>query len=243
MNVQIIVDSRETKLFSLLTERDLDIYKDNISIQKEQLELGDIHIIFNEITYIYERKTVNDLLSSIKDGRYKEQKNRLLANSFNNNYIIEGDTITSNKNFKNQKTLTSVYLNSIYRDKINVFFTTNIDDTATFLLLLVSKIIEKPENYLNENNKISQDYIDVCKIKSQKNKNIDKDTCYLLQLSQIPNISKEIAKKIKEIYPTMSSLIKALEEQPDEKSKISLLTKIDKIGNQKATLIIDYLSI
>lgn len=243
MNVQIIVDSRETKLFSLLTERDLDIYKDNISIQKEQLELGDIHIIFNEITYIYERKTVNDLLSSIKDGRYKEQKNRLLANSFNNNYIIEGDTITSNKNFKNQKTLTSIYLNSIYRDKINVFFTTNIDDTATFLLLLVSKIIEKPENYLNENNKISQDYIDVCKIKSQKNKNIDKDTCYLLQLSQIPNISKEIAKKIKEIYPTMSSLIKALEEQPDEKSKISLLTKIDKIGNQKATLIIDYLSI
>lgn len=243
MNVQIIVDSRETKLFSLLTERDLDIYKDNISIQKEQLELGDIHIIFNEITYIYERKTVNDLLSSIKDGRYKEQKNRLLANSFNNNYIIEGDTITSNKNFKNQKTLTSIYLNSIYRDKINVFFTTNIDDTATFLLLLVSKIIEKPENYLNENNKIPQDYIDVCKIKSQKNKNIDKDTCYLLQLSQIPNISKEIAKKIKEIYPTMSSLIKALEEQPDEKSKISLLTKIDKIGNQKATLIIDYLSI
>ena len=243
MNVQIIVDSRETKLFSLLTERDLDIYKDNISIQKEQLELGDIHIIFNEITYIYERKTVNDLLSSIKDGRYKEQKNRLLANSFNNNYIIEGDTITSNKNFKNQKTLTSVYLNSIYRDKINVFFTTNIDDTATFLLLLVSKIIEKPENYLNENNKISQDYIDVCKIKSQKNKNIDKDTCYLLQLSQIPNISKEIAKKIKEIYPTMYSLINALQQQPDEKSKISLLTKIDKIGNQKAILIIDYLSI
>ena len=243
MNVQIIVDSRETKLFSLLTERDLDIYKDNISIQKEQLELGDIHIIFNEITYIYERKTVNDLMSSIKDGRYKEQKNRLLANSFNNNYIIEGDTITSNKNFKNQKTLTSVYLNSIYRDKINVFFTTNIDDTVTFLLLLVSKIIEKPENYLNENNKIPQDYIDVCKIKSQKNKNIDKDTCYLLQLSQIPNISKEIAKKIKEIYPTMYSLINALQQQPDEKSKISLLTKIDKIGNQKAILIIDYLSI
>ena len=243
MNVQIIVDSRETKLFSLLTERDLDIYKDNISIQKEQLELGDIHIIFNDITYIYERKTVNDLLSSIKDGRYKEQKNRLLANSTNNNYIIEGDTITSNKNFKNQKTLTSIYLNSIDRDKINVFFTTNIDDTATFLLLLVSKIIEKPENYLNKSSGIPQDYIDICKIKSQKNKNIDKDTCYLLQLSQIPNISKEIAKKIKEIYPTMSSLIKALEEQPDEKSKISLLTKIDKIGNQKAILIIDYLSI
>ncbi len=247
MKIRLTIDNRETNLYGQIKERDLDIYKDEIEIIKEQLDIGDIHISFHynnkDYLFIYERKTINDLISSIKDGRYKEQKNRLLANSFNNNYIIEGDTITSNKNFKNQKTLTSVYLNSIYRDKINVFFTTNIDDTATFLLLLVSKIIEKPENYLNENNKISQDYIDVCKIKSQKNKNIDKDTCYLLQLSQIPNISKEIAKKIKEIYPTMSSLIKALEEQSDEKSKISLLTKIDKIGNQKAILIIDYLSI
>jgi len=246
MIVKIIVDNRETKLFSILTDRDLDIYKDNISIEKKQLDLGDIHIIFNDITYIYERKTVNDLLSSINDGRYKEQKNRLLANSTNNNYIIEGDTITSNKNFKNQKKLTSVYLNSIYRDNFNVFFTSNIDDTATFILLLVSKIIEKPENYLNLNlnpNNSNKDYIDVCRIKSQKNKNIDKDTCYLLQLSQIPGISKELAKKIKEIYPTMSNLIKSIESQDNIKSKISLLTKIDKIGAQKAQLIIDYLSI
>lgn len=244
MNVKIIVDNRENKLFSILTERDLDIYKDNISIEKEQLDLGDIHIIFNDITYIYERKTVNDLLSSINDGRYKEQKNRLLANSTNNNYIIEGDTITSSKNFKNQKKLTSVYLNSIYRDNFNIFFTSNIDDTATFILILVSKIIEKPENYLNLNsNNSNKDYIDVCRIKSQKNKNIDKDTCYLLQLSQIPGISKELAKKIKEIYPTMSNLIKSIESQDNIKSKISLLTKIDKIGVQKAQLIIDYLSI
>jgi len=244
MIVKIIVDNRETKLFSILTDRDLDIYKDNISIEKEQLDLGDIHIIFNDIIYIYERKTVNDLLSSINDGRYKEQKNRLLANSINNNYIIEGDTITSSKNFKNQKKLTSVYLNSIYRDNFNVFFTSNIDDTATFILILVSKIIEKPENYLNLNpNNSNKDYIDICRIKSQKNKNIDKDICYLLQLSQIPGISKELAKKIKEIYPTMSNLIKSIESQDNIKSKISLLTKIDKIGVQKAQLIIDYLSI
>jgi ERCC4-type nuclease len=244
MNVKILVDNRETKLFSILTERDLDIYKDNISIEKQQLDLGDIHIIFNDITYIYERKTVNDLLSSINDGRYKEQKNRLLANSTNNNYIIEGDTITSSKNFKNQKKLTSVYLNSIYRDNFNIFFTSNIDDTATFILILVSKIIEKPENYLNLNpNNSNKDYIDICRIKSQKNKNIDKDTCYLLQLSQIPGISKELAKKIKEIYPTMSNLIKSIESQDNIKSKISLLTKIDKIGAQKAQLIIDYLPI
>jgi len=242
MNIKILIDSRETKLYSILIERDLDIYKDNIIIQKEPLNLGDIHIIFNDIIYIYERKTVNDLLSSINDGRYKEQKNRLLANSTNNNYIIEGDSITSTKNFKNQKKLTSVYLNSIYRDNINVFFTSDINDTVSFLFLVVSKIIDKPQNYLNNYN-YNIDYIDTCKIKSQKNKNIDKDTCYLLQLAQIPNISKELAKKIKNIYPNMSNLIYNIENQPDLNSKIALFTKIDNIGINKAKLIIHYFSI
>ncbi len=41
----------------------------------------------------------------------------------------------------------------------------------------------------------------------------------------------------------MSNLIKSLEEITDMKYKISLLTKIDNIGNHKAKLIIDYLSI
>lgn len=243
MNISIIIDNRESKLYSIISERDLDIYKDRINIKKEQLEIGDIHLIFNDICYIYERKTVADLIASVKDGRYKEQKNRLLALSKNNNYIIEGDSINANKNLKNQKMLTSIYCNSIYRDKINLFFTNNIEDTATFILLLATKIIEKPDNFILNSTNIPSDYIDVCKIKSKKNQNIDKETCYLLQLSQIPGISKEIAKKIKEVYPTMPLLIKSFEELPDIKSKIALLTKIDNIGPNKASIIIDYLSI
>ena len=85
------------------------------------------------------------------------------------------------------------------------------------------------------------EYIDICKIKTKKNANIDKDTCYLLQLSQIPSISKEIAKKIKEIYPNLSILIKTLMEQETKEKQISLLSKIDGIGKKKALIIIDYL--
>jgi crossover junction endonuclease MUS81 len=242
MQLSIIIDNRETKLYSNIIERDLDVYKDKISIEKTQLDIGDIHIKFNDIIYVYERKTVSDLLSSIKDGRYKEQKHRLLSSGVATiNYIIEGDSITSHKNFNNQKLLTSIYLNSTYRDKINVFFTSNIDDTSTFILLLATKIIDKPENFIStpDNN---QDYIDVCKIKTKKCSNIDKDTCYLLQLSQIPTISKEIAKKIKDAYPTMPILIQTLESKSDIKEKIKLLSSIDGIGSKKATTIIDYLS-
>jgi len=242
MQVLITVDNRETKLYKSLIDRDLDIYKEKIIIEKAQLDIGDIHIKFNDTTYIYERKTVNDLLSSIKDGRYKEQKHRLLASGVANiNYIIEGDNITSIKNSNNQKVLTSIYLNSIYRDKINVFFTSNIDDTSTFLLLLATKITDKPENFIcNPDN--NNDYIDVCKIKTKKSANIDKDTCYLLQLSQIPTISKEIAKKIKEVYSTMPILIQTLGTKSDLKEKIKLLSSIDGIGSKKAAIIIEYLS-
>ena len=248
MAVSIIIDNRESKIYSGIIERDLDKYSNLITIEKQQLEIGDIHIKYMDLIVIYERKTIKDLLSSIKDGRYKEQKARLLSfrdsYSSNINYIIEGDSITATKNSSNQKVLTSVYLNSIYRDKINVFFANNTEETITLLLLLATKIIDKPSNFINndnDNNKNNQDYIDICKIKTKKNANIDKDTCYLLQLSQIPMISKEIAKKIKEKYPTFNILIRTLNESENKNEKITLLSKIDGIGNKKASIIIDFL--
>lgn len=243
MNFKIIVDSREKSLFGILKDRDLDIYSDKIEILKEQLDIGDIHLSFshndNNYLYIYERKTNTDLIASIKDGRYKEQKLRLMASGASSlNYIIEGDMITSLKNKNNQKITTGAYIHSIYRDKINVIFTFDLDDTSTFLLLMASKIIDKPEYFIGINNNDSHNYIDYCKIKTEKNKNIDKNTCYLLQLSQIPSISKEIAKNISNQYPSLVSLISALNQSED---KIGLLMKIDKIGKTKAATIIEYL--
>jgi len=237
--LKIIIDSRETNLYNNIIERDLDKYIDKITIVKQQLELGDIHIEMNDLIYVYERKTMNDLLSSVKDSRYKEQKSRLLSNYKNVNYIIEGTDIIASNNLHNQNLLTSIYFNSTYRDNIKVFFTKNINDTITFLLMLSTKIIDKPHNFIqNETQKSEPDYIDICKIKSKKSDNIDKETCYLLQLSQIPNISKQIAKNIKDIYPTMKILLNTLEtsENPNE-----LLMQIPNIGKQKANKIIEYL--
>ena len=237
--LKIIIDSRETNLYNNIIERDLDKYTDKITIIKQQLEIGDIHIEYDDLIYVYERKTVNDLLSSVKDSRYKEQKSRLLSNYKNVNYIIEGSDIIASNNLHNQNLLTSIYFNSTYRDNIKIFFTKNINDTITFLLMLSTKIIDKPHNFiLNETQKTEPDYIDICKIKSKKSDNIDKETCYLLQLSQIPNISKQIAKNIKDVYPTMKILINTLatSENPNE-----LLMKIPNIGKQKANKIIEYL--
>jgi ERCC4-type nuclease len=146
--LKIIIDSRETNLYNNIIERDLDKYTDKITIIKEQLEIGDIHIQIDDLIYVYERKTVNDLLSSVKDSRYKEQKSRLLSNYKNVNYIIEGSDIIASNNKHNQNLLTSIYFNSTYRDNIKIFFTKNINDTITFILMLSTKIIDKPHNFI-----------------------------------------------------------------------------------------------
>ena len=51
MSLNIIIDNRETNLYNNMMERDLDKY--NIIITKKQLDIGDIHITFNDINFIY----------------------------------------------------------------------------------------------------------------------------------------------------------------------------------------------
>ena len=241
--INIIIDNRETELYKDIIERDLDKYKDKITITKEQLELGDIIIKIDDdsdSTFVYERKTMNDMISSVKDGRYKEQKTRLMSNYENINYIIEGTDIICSNNSHSQQLLTSIYYYSMYRDKINVLFTKNVKETVTLILLISTKMVDKPENFKAQSSKEQKEqieYIDVCKIKSKKISNIDKDTCYLLQLSQIPTISKQLAKNIKEVYPNLKSLLAILE---DEK-KVEILMKISGIGLNKANKIVEYL--
>ena len=103
--MKIQIDTREpTELFinleKLITENvDTSISKHtnpSVVLVKQNLNVGDIAIYKNNTDIpdiIFERKSINDLLASIKDGRYNEQAFRL--NNFpqhNHNifYIIEG---------------------------------------------------------------------------------------------------------------------------------------------------------
>ena len=71
--MNLIIDIRESKLISLYENN-------NINYEKKQLDLGDVQINnSNNTVIVFERKTLNDLLSSIVDGRYNEQSFRLDA--------------------------------------------------------------------------------------------------------------------------------------------------------------------
>jgi len=242
--LQIIVDSREASLHSQLMERDLDKYQQHISIQQEALDIGDIHIKYNDTFYIFERKTPADLIASVKDGRYKEQKARLLSNANiqDVSYIIEGDNVISTQSYsQNKSILLGSYLHSMFRDNIRLLFTKNMSETTTLILTIATKIIDNPDKFKKSGRSEETSYTDMLKLKQKKIENIDPATCYIMQLAQIPHISNVIAKQIAAIYPSLTDLFDALRTQNTPEDKVKLLCNIDKVGKEKAKCIVKYL--
>lgn len=243
-NILITVDARETSLYKDIIDRDLDNYKDNIQIISENLMLGDIHITYKTLNYIFERKTLQDLQASILDGRYKEQKARLLSNTSQKyiTYIIEGDNILSSTSYDKYKSMIqSAYLHTMFRDNIRILYTKNIMETTTLILLITTKILDKPEKFLHDEYTADKCYTDFIKLKKKKIDNIDAKSCFVMQLSQIPMISNVIAKNIYSKYLSMGNLVKLLDVFETSELKIKELCKIDGVGKEKASLIVKYI--
>ncbi len=144
----IKVDVREQEMFKLIKYY-LEIsssYK-NINIVSENLPLGDV-IICDENKVerlIIERKSIRDLSSSIKDGRYEEQSYRLNGSPFSNHniiYLIEGD-LNSKFLFKDRIDKISLYsaMFSLNHYKgFSVLRTFTIDETSLVICNMAYKM-------------------------------------------------------------------------------------------------------
>lgn len=240
-NLIITIDARETAMYNDIIDRDLDNYKDKIQIISENLLLGDVHITYANIMHIFERKTLQDLQASILDGRYKEQKARLLSTTPQKyiTYIIEGDNILSPNSYsKNKSMIQSAYLHTLFRDNIRIIYTKNIEETTTLILLISTKILDKPEKFLYEEYTADKCYTDFVKLKKKKIDNIDRKSCFIMQMSQIPMISNVIAKNIYAKYTSMGNLVKSLDIFETPELKVKELCKIDGVGKEKAMSIV-----
>jgi len=211
--INLILDNREKDLCNHYIKNKEHINnkenKEHISkehISKENLDLGDIIIKINDkICVLIERKTISDLDKSIKDGRYKEQKNRIIHSlnlKIRKIYLIEG---TNMNNFKLPKsTFTSVIYNTMIRDNIHIIKSNNIEETIKIIDNIYkrcNKFGEKIYKNIYENN---EEYKTLCHIK--KKNNITKEICYLNQYQQIPGISKNIAEIIYNKYGSLKEL-------------------------------------
>jgi len=98
---------------------------------------------------------------------------------------------------------------------------------------------EKEERGVGGSNGSS--YIDYCQIKDRKIENITPKTAFMLQLGQIPGISRILASNIAEKYSTMRELIQKLESLGDDSLCLKELERINLIGKKKALIILQYL--
>lgn len=141
--MKIVVDIRESaiydKLVSLVTE------STPLEIISKTLYLGDIAIENDkgDVLVLFERKSLSDLLASIKDGRYAEQSHRLIHTSnmhpHNIVYVVEGMYSQLQKPTDKQLCI-SAMTTMFYYKGFSVFRTCSVFETAELIAGMTKKI-------------------------------------------------------------------------------------------------------
>ena len=231
MNPKLKVDHREGKLKELFGEE----------ATYENLPHGDIQILLDgEVLFLFERKTTDDLMASIKDGRYKNQKSVLFQSGYKPSqiyYIIEGN-IKLTTTAKGQKPLVGALINTMLRDKICTMITRSVDETHALISDILSRVKADPEKY--KNSAASEQII----VMTQTDK-ITPEICFRNQLCQIPSCSQKTAAAVIAGFPSMKDLILSLHEKTtDEQFKVISALKLDsgrKMSSKAAENIVTYL--
>ncbi len=242
----LYIDNREPKQIINY----LNVLNENTkyTIVVTNLELGD-YLIYDEINektlVIIERKSLSDLESSIKDGRYNEQSFRLDGNSLPNHniyYLIEGNVI----NYKNDKfkgTLYSSLVSMSYYKGFSILNSVNNIESAEIINSFVNKLMRENNKtcYYNIENLSEQkeEYVNV--VKTSKKANVTRENINIIMLMQIPNVSHQSATSIINKYKTLKNLTIALESDEECLYSLKLESSNRKISKNVVQNIKEYL--
>lgn len=232
--MKLILDERETSLY----ERCLQIPNPAIILEKIVLPMGDAIIKTNDDKelIIVERKSLQDLLSSINDGRYKEQSYRLQnccgGMPHNVMYIIEG-AFSQLRNPALEKRIIYSAMTTLSAFKgFSVIRTSSVQETADWLMAYTDKMgrelekgeklcfykdvaIENPENAVITDSSLLVDPQKYCEVvKRTKKENLTPENMGEVILCQIPGISSVSAITIMKEFKTIANLITAVEKDP-----------------------------
>ena len=242
------IDQREHKIKKYFLEHSNSKIKSMIHLSN--LDIGDIEIKYQGKTILLiERKTMEDLGSSIRDGRHKEQKFRIMNSQIplkNVVFLIEGKLVDLNFGNIKKKTLQGAILNTLFRDGIQVYRTVDIQETCFFIERFLDKFIKDgikniPQllsDKLEDNPNLN--YIDVKKVK--KKNNLTPEVFNKLVLLQIPGVSQNIVDRIFQEYSSIKNILESYEKidklEEDEKKSHSqkklLLSNLEMtVANQK----------
>lgn len=146
----LIIDSREHSLISTLRSQEPDI-----SFSVKTLDLADIEYLgVKGQRFLFERKTIKDLASSLNDGRFKDQKDRLLGVLEREPqtaiaYILEGSMKGGENDIIQGRIRLGMVRSLLYtiqlRYRIPIIYTNGIQDTATWVRRFHRHLGKKPD--------------------------------------------------------------------------------------------------
>lgn len=209
-NITLIIDNREKGSNNENFKAEILNINNNISnpinIEERNLSLGDFLWLYSDpndsieyvIDYIIERKTLNDLASSIIDGRYTEQKYRLKVSGFTNiTYLFEGTNYFNDKNISKSALNTAIY-NTMTIHDINAIRTNSTKDTVHYLLLLDSYIKRNCVILKDKDNK-KVSFDDYMRLNA-KTKNASVESIFVQQLRTFNNCGSRSVELIRNVF-------------------------------------------
>jgi crossover junction endonuclease MUS81 len=253
--MRIIIDEREKGLFEKCSEILQQGRNNSIELFKEVLPLGDILLKSsqtNEILLLIERKSFNDLLASVKDGRYEEQSYRLshsnIIHPHSIIYLIEG-LWSQIRTPLDKKIIYSAMTSLQFFKGFSTHRTGTLSETADWLIHLAEKVdkemsrgkhifykkicdVDLSNNVLNNDNETNNNETnditpaDYCKVvKKVKKDNISPENIGEIILCQIPGISSTSAIAIMQRFKTFPNLIVELNQNPNCFENLAIETK------------------
>ena len=201
------LDTRESELIKLLETQECMIVK--------QLPVADIWIGITtegqvvEGSLIIERKSIRDLEASILDGRYREQRSRILSYCQENKtqplYILEG-ALSSNTGRLQKKAIMKFINRLIFHYQIPVVQTQSIVETAELIQALVEQWRDDPTSLQRTTELVK--VTDGIHINKKVNAG-DHRHFAITVLAQCPGVSVKMAEVLVDTFKTLKGVMEA----------------------------------
>ena len=192
----VTIDSRERSLIQTFHEQ-------GASGQiVRSLPLGDVQCTYADGTgWLLERKTACDFEASMRDGRYFEQRSRLLnEKGFRAVFVIEGDM----RKLKMHAHMLSAMVGIERSDRAQVYRSWDTSETFDLIGVLIGKLEAPPPNAIPSG--IAPPEMTTSKRKRESSPS----TAFKRMLMCLPSISENIASRLLDEFGTISSLQRAL---------------------------------
>lgn len=254
------IDQREGKLKGILVDR-IETLGLGVSLVLDNLDCGDFVIEYGgEVIVAFERKTWKDFLASIKDGRYRIQKDKMLGCIGKDKimYILEGATDWSGNGSGlyldvDKKSVISSVINTQLRDGIRLVSTKGIDDTCEYLIQVLMRIVKEPSKYMKVTGGVEggattdgvvatkEDYISKHKVNSAQD-------LFFYQMTQVPGISAKTAAAFVKEFGTMKNFYERIVGINEDEKRLLLKAvmiedngKKRRINSKVADTVINYM--